>query len=306
VASFPLSVNAGGAITLPLRFQPTALGSASATISIVSNDPASPAQVQVVGLSPASRLVTVIPDTGDFGKSCLGEFVDRPLTLSNSGDCDLVITNIVSSSGDFIVGDIDTYPLLIAPGDEIIIMIRFQPTVLGDQAGTITIVSNDPASPHAVQVSGFVGAGKLVVTGSSHFGAVEFGTRALQHLTLVNVGDCDLTIKSARLKKDKLGRCSNLCLLQTPFPVTIPPGASIDIVLQFHATCDCPCQRKLIIKSDDPDNPKQRIIVSGRTRPTLKAALYCWLAESVHSLLDAAAHVPATPVDACEDSNDDK
>jgi hypothetical protein len=190
---------------------------------------------------------------------------------------------------------------VVAPGDDIIIMIRFQPIAHGNRAGTITIESNDPTSPHSVNVSGFAGAGKLVVTGSSHFGEVEYGTRALQHLTLVNVGDCNLTIISAKLKKDKLGRCSNLCLLETPFPVTLPPGASIDIVLQFHATCDCPCKRKLIIKSDDPDMPKRRIIVSGRTRPTLKAALYCWLAESVHSLLNTAAHVPATYTDDCAD-----
>ncbi|WP_420643724.1 choice-of-anchor D domain-containing protein [Candidatus Leptofilum sp.] len=301
VSFFPLSVAPGASIEIPLRFRSNVFGLANTTISVFSDDPGGVQSVNVSATARKPRLVTIIPDAGDFGKSCLEEFVDRPLTLSNSGDCDLIISNIVSSSGDFIVANVHAYPLVIAPGDEIIILIRFQPTALGGRIGMITITSNDPTSPHEVQVSGFVGAGKLAITGSSHFGEVEYGTRALQHLTLVNVGDCDLTIKRAKLKKDKLGRCSNLCLLRTPFPVTLPPGASIDIVLQFYATCDCPCRRKLIIRSDDPRRPKRKIIVSGRTRPTLKAALYCWMAESVSSLLRTAANVPAAPRDDCID-----
>lgn len=298
-STFPLTVAPGASIEIPLRFRPAAFGSDSAVISVSSDDPSGVQTVDVSATAREPQLVTVIPNAGDFGESCLGEFVDRPLTISNSGDCDLTVTDITSSSADFIVTNVDAYPLVIAPGDEIIITIRFKPTALGDRNGTITITSNDPAGPHTVDVSGHVGAGKLAVTGSSHFGEVEYDTRALQHLTLINVGDCDLTIESAKLKKDELGRCTNLCLLKTPFPVTLPPGAAIDIVLQFHATCDCACQRKLIIRSDDPDQPVREIIVSGRTRPSLRSALHCWMAESVRSLLDTASHVPATPTDEC-------
>ena len=49
VVSFPLAVSMGASITVPLRFQPIAIGAASATISIVSNDPGSPKQMQVEG-----------------------------------------------------------------------------------------------------------------------------------------------------------------------------------------------------------------------------------------------------------------
>jgi photosystem II stability/assembly factor-like uncharacterized protein len=81
VASFPLAVSPGGSITLPIRFQPIALGGAAATISVVSNDPSSPAQVNVTGTAPAPRLVIIVPDAGDFGRSCL-ERVRRPSTDS--------------------------------------------------------------------------------------------------------------------------------------------------------------------------------------------------------------------------------
>ena len=49
VASFPLTVDGGDSITVPIRFQPTTRGSATATLTIFSNDPNSPAVVNVSG-----------------------------------------------------------------------------------------------------------------------------------------------------------------------------------------------------------------------------------------------------------------
>jgi hypothetical protein len=49
VVSFPLTVDGGDSVAVPIRFQPTNRGSASATLTIVSNDPNSPAVVNVSG-----------------------------------------------------------------------------------------------------------------------------------------------------------------------------------------------------------------------------------------------------------------
>ncbi|MEM9150324.1 MAG: choice-of-anchor D domain-containing protein [Cyanobacteria bacterium P01_F01_bin.3] len=321
VFSFPLIVSAGGEITVPLRFQPSSLGSASATISVISNDPTSPAQIRVEGLAPPPRLVLSIADAGDFGKICIGDFHDLPLTLSNSGRCPLTITGISSSSPEFIVPNvISSFPLIVDAGNFVELNLRFQPTSLGDKAGTITINSDDPASPHIVEVKGTVGSGKLAVTGSSHFGKLEYGARALQTLTLVNVGHCNLNIMSAKLTKEenkkhhkeekheehneyKSKKCSHLCLLKTPFPAKLPPGDSIDIILEFHAKCDCAWQRKLIIRTDDPENPEQEIIVSGGTRPSLIAYLYCWK-KVIKELWHSSEHDHTILTDTCEDEEE--
>jgi hypothetical protein len=49
VVSFPLTVDGGDSIAVPIRFEPTNRGSATATLTIVSNDPNSPAVVNVSG-----------------------------------------------------------------------------------------------------------------------------------------------------------------------------------------------------------------------------------------------------------------
>ena len=72
---FPLVVGAGDSIALPIRFQPSALGSATATITVISNDPREPAQVDVTGNTPSpSAGPRRSPTRGDFGHVCVGDF----------------------------------------------------------------------------------------------------------------------------------------------------------------------------------------------------------------------------------------
>jgi photosystem II stability/assembly factor-like uncharacterized protein len=205
VISFPLVVSAGGSITVSLRFQPTALGSAAATIQVFSNDPASPLQVQVRGTAPPPRLVLSIADHGDFCHTCVGDCNDKPLILSNSGRCKLTVTGISSSSGEFLVPDVTIFPLVISAGSAVSLMLRFQPTSFGTKSATITVTSDDPASPATVAVSGTVPSGKLAITGTTHFGAVELGVRALQTVSICNVGECDLHVSKVAFKP--LGPC---------------------------------------------------------------------------------------------------
>ena len=218
VISFPLVVSAGGSITVPLRFQPTALGNAAAGISVFSNDPASPAQVQVRGTAPPPRLVLSIADHGDFCHTCVGDCNDKPLILSNSGRCKLTVTGISSSSGEFLVPDVIIFPLVIAAGSAVSLMLRFQPTSFGPKSATITITSDDPAGPATLAVSGFVPSGKLAITGTTHFGAVELGVRALQTVSICNVG-------RVRPPRDQGGVQAARSVREVPSPVLrLRPG----------------------------------------------------------------------------------
>ena len=205
VISFPLVVSAGGSIALPIRFQPTALGGAAATIRVFSSDPDSPAQVVVRGTAPAPRLVLSIADDGDFCKTCVCDCNDKPLVLSNSGGCKLEITGIASDSTEFLVPNVIAFPLIIDCGCSVPLTLRFQPTSFGPKSATITITSNDPLSPATLELSGTAPSGKLAITGTTHFGAVELGVRALQTLSICNVGECDLEVKKVAFKP--LGPC---------------------------------------------------------------------------------------------------
>ncbi len=100
------------------------------------------------------RVATAIASGGKFANVCLGSFVDELLTINNSGWGPLSIFDITSSSPDFLTPDVISYPLHVSPGGSVDVVIRFQPTGFGAHSGTITVISNDPASPHKIAVSG--------------------------------------------------------------------------------------------------------------------------------------------------------
>jgi len=251
VVSYPLVVSPGGSIDTMIRFQPTIFGPAGATISIFSNDPASPALVFVSGFAPAPTLALIIADTGFFGKVCVGCFVDRPLTLTNSGKCTLTIFGIASNSAEFIVPEALSYPITIGPGDALPVPIRFQPASFGPKSGIITVTSDDPASPRSIDVSGDAPPGKLAVTGSTTFGGVNACCCADRTISICNVGECALHVTSVRFRR----KSHHWRLLHNPFPATLHPGSCLSVVIQYRATERCPRCCELIIESDDPVTP---------------------------------------------------
>jgi hypothetical protein len=251
VVSYPLVVSAGASIDTMIRFQPTIFGPANGTIMIFSSDPASPSTVLVRGFAPAPTLTLIIADTGYFGKVCVGSFVDRPLILTNSGKCTLTIFGITSNSTEFLVPEVLSYPITIGPGDALPVPIRFQPFSFGSKHATITVTSDDPASPSRLDVSGDAPPGKLAVTGSTTFGGVNACCCADRTISICNVGDCALHVTSVRFKR----KSRHWRLLHNPFPATLHPGSCLSVVIQYRATEKCSRCCELVIESDDPITP---------------------------------------------------
>ena len=151
VLSYPLVIAPGNVLEAPIRFQPSSIGSKSAMISVLSNDPAGPRTVVVSGTAPAPRLTLVVPDNGDFGEVRLGRFIDRDLVINNRGPCQLSVTGIVSSAPIFVTPQVVSFPLTVDGGDSIAVPIRFQPTNRGSATATLTIVQQRPEQPSCCQ-----------------------------------------------------------------------------------------------------------------------------------------------------------
>ncbi len=247
VLSYPIKLGVGDSIDIPIRFAPLALGLKAGTITIFSNDPASPHIVRVRGDAPAPRLSIAIADSGNFGKVCVGRFADEPLVLNSNGHCPVTVF-AVTATAPFQVPEVLSFPLVIGPGDSLALPIRFAPTGFGPAAGTITVTSNDPGSPHTVKVSGDAPAGRLVVTGSLCFGGVKACCRAERTISICNMGECALDVTSVAFKRKN----PHWKLINNPFPATLPPGACLCLVIRYKATEKCPIACELVITSNDP------------------------------------------------------
>jgi hypothetical protein len=251
VAIYPLEVEGGDSIDIPIRFRPTSFGPKAATLTIFSNDPTGPHTVAVSGLCGSPRLALLLADTGEFGRVCVGSFADAPLILSNSGVCPLSVTAIVSSAADFLVPEVLAYPLSIAAGSFLPVPIRFKPASFGAKAATITVSSNDPASPQMIGVSGYAPSGKLAITGSTIFGGVPCGCRVQRVLSVCNVGGCELHVTRVGFKRKR----RHFRLINNPFPATLHPGSCLDVVIQYIATEVVSRSCELIVECNDPHDP---------------------------------------------------
>ena len=261
VASYPLAIGPGEAMDIVIRFRPSGAGGSSATLTFFSNDLLGPHTVSVTGTAPAPRLVLALADSGNMGTACVGSFTDEPLILNNSGACVLSITGIASSSTEFQVPQVVSYPISIGPGESVPLPIRFAPTSTGPASSTLTITSNDPASPASIAVTGEAPSGKLAVTGSTFFGGVQACCSAERTISICNVGDCKLHVSSVKFRH----RSRHWELINNPFPATLHPGSCLSVVIRYKATERIPRSCDLIIHSDDPAMPVRMLEVLAYT-----------------------------------------
>jgi hypothetical protein len=261
VVSYPILLRSGGSIDLAIRFQPTKIGSVAATITIDSDDPDGPHKVSVSGDCPAPRLSLMLANKGNFGKVCIGSFVDEPLILNNNGKCTLTLTGIGSSSGEFVAPEILSGPQAIAPGAFLPAPIRFQPTSFGSKSAVLTVNTNDPAGPRTINVSGEAPSGTLAVTGSTCLGGVKDGCCAERTISICNVGECSLHVTSVAFKK----KSCHWKLANNPFPAALHPGSCLGVVIRYKAGERCPRACELVISSDDPHTPVKILDVTAYT-----------------------------------------
>jgi subtilase family serine protease len=212
-------------------------------------------------LAPAPIIVTAIPGDGQFVDTCQGSFADQILTVNNTGFSPLFIGDITSSSADFLVPTISSYPLVVGPDESLDLVLRFQPTAPGGHVATITLYSNDLLGPHTVPVSGTSPSGKLVVTGSTCFGGVKACCCAERTIQICNIGDCQLRVTSVAFRHPS----RHWRLVRDPFPAVLRPGSSLDLVIQYRATERVPHSCDLVIESDDPTRPVEIIEVEAYT-----------------------------------------
>ncbi len=156
-AGFPATISHDFCFPFEVAFTPTAPGTRSTDLTINSNDPNFPAlTVTATANVGQATAVAVVADTGNFGEFCPmpNAFRDLSVTIDNRGTCPLLITAIASSAGEFQVPQVLTFPVSVAPGANIELPVRFQPTSAGAKNATITVSTNDPTSPKVIAVNG--------------------------------------------------------------------------------------------------------------------------------------------------------
>jgi len=147
------SVAVGANCSISVTFTPSAAGSRTGSVSISDNAANTPQTVSLTGTGQASGpAVSLSPSSLTFSSEPVGTTsAPQSVTLTNSGNLSLIITNI-SASGDF--AETNNCAGSVAAGANCTISVTFTPTAGGSQSGSVNITDNAANTPQTVTLTG--------------------------------------------------------------------------------------------------------------------------------------------------------
>ncbi len=197
-------------------------------------------------------------DEHDFGGVVVGEEANWTLTIGNSGDADLVVTEITSDNEAFnAVIDEET---TIEPEGEAEFTVTFSPDAADVFQAALTIYSNDPDGEHVVQLSGTgVEAEEpdIVLPQEVHdFGDVVVGRSEEWTFEIGNDGDLELVIENMAVD-------GQYFFVNFENEVTIASGNSTEFTVTFAPEEVGEFEGTLTIASNDPDEGELTVDLTG-------------------------------------------
>ena len=261
---------AGETKTITVVFEPTNEGEKSASLEVTTN-----AGVKVIALSgtatatptPTPKPVMEFSQSSiNFGTVGLGQELSKTITVSNTGDADLEITNANISEGSTasyftVVGGTSSLIRTIAPGDSYTFEVKFTPATGGYASASISLSTNSSASAVGLSMSG-TGAQPAIVFSETglYFGDVEVGNSSnILTFAIQNNGQADLEINSITLS----GSIGDYVLVDVSAPRTIAPNGVYEVSARFRPESAGVKNAMIVVGSNDPIKPSYAISLSG-------------------------------------------
>ena len=186
----------------------------------------------------AGEALVFSPAAANFGNVGIGSSKTIQVTIKNIGPRDAILTR-ENLSGDMYTLTGTTPPVSVAPGADLVISIKFEPTKAGSAPGSVIIGSGVrafgkiyPTSLISYSLSGTgVAPVPLEATPSSvQFGSVPVGTSISQSVQLRNAGTQSATISSASV------RGAGFTTIGLTTPMTLAAGSTKSFMLKFVPT----------------------------------------------------------------------
>jgi len=150
----PLSLLPAKSTTYTLTFAPTTAGSATATVSIMTNATSQAASIALAGNGEAAFANLVVKPTSiNFGNLALKSTSTQNVTLQNTGDISLTLQGVTVSGAGFGYSDLSP-GFALAPNQVVTFQVWFSPKVVGPAAATVTLLSPNITSPGSLSLSG--------------------------------------------------------------------------------------------------------------------------------------------------------
>lgn len=262
--------------TLAIRYSPSSVGNHFDSFDVPSDDPATPTIIiEVSGTGAAAPVPDITPSTTSllFGSVTVGSSADKLLTLTNTGNDDLIIADIgvvdaLAAPFSLVAGQDNCSNMSLLPAASCTVAVRYSPSTEGLQGDSFNVPSDDPDTPTVtVNVSGTgtpVANPAITVSSTAlQFGSVTLGNTTDLTLTLGNTGNADLTISDIGLANALSAPFSLVSGQDNCSNQILTPSSGCTIAVRYSPTSEGIQIDSFDVPSDDPDTPTVTVDVSG-------------------------------------------
>ncbi|MGA8555749.1 MAG: choice-of-anchor D domain-containing protein, partial [Candidatus Acidiferrales bacterium] len=177
--ALPKTLSSGQSMTLDVSFTPSASGTASGSLNIVSNAQNSPSVVTLKGSATSSSNplnLTVSPASLSFGTTAVsGSSADQTVLVSNNSSGAITVSN-VAVSGPFVLAS-TSLPETLESGQSLSLNVTFAPKAAGAASGSLTI-NNSGQSAGSVTLAGTAIACNTVLEPGDNLAAIVSASAA--------------------------------------------------------------------------------------------------------------------------------
>jgi hypothetical protein len=217
------SLAANSYCTMNVTFTPSATGARNGTLAITDDSDYAPGSTQTVSL--AGTGTAPVAEVSHTGLTFGGQLANtasaaQAVTLSNSGDAALTVSNIATSANFRQTNDCGSS---VAPGASCSINVTFTPSAGGSLSGTLTITDNSNGVAGSTQTISLSGTGQdftlTVASGSTFTANVAPGQSATYTLSVAGQGGFNQSVTFACARAPSGATCAFS-------PSTLIPGSS--------------------------------------------------------------------------------
>lgn len=248
---------AGLGCDLEVTFTPAALGGASATLTIESDNPGGDLEVSLAGTGVAPTPdIALDPASIDFGPQKVGGVsAAETITIANDGSAALQVSSIVLAGADAMEFDLNSATCATAAvpvGGECEFTVAFEPATAGVQQAEVVIVSDDPGGPAEVPL---VGSGTQPQISIAPV-ALDFADQALgtesEFLPFTIENDGDAALELAAIEKSGADAIDFAVYTAECATSTLGPGESCKVWASFRPSELGERSAAVAVNSDDP------------------------------------------------------
>ena len=245
-----VTLAAGQSFSLNVSFAPAKAGSATGSLSLVSNATNSPTTISLSG-NGVQPQISVIPASVSFGNVTVGVTNTQMLTISNPGTANLSVTQASLIGTSFGFSGL-TLPLSVPPGGSSAFTVSFTPASASNLSGNLTLVNNTPNSPLVVALAGtgVSPVAKLTATPASlSFGSITAGASGTQSVTLANTGNSSVSVSQISISG------AGFSAAGFALPLTLAAGQSTSFSVTFAPTTTGSLSGSVTVTSNATNSP---------------------------------------------------